>query len=373
MKTWQRTAPLDSPRATRRTETWTYSDGTQPIASFDVEVTLGKPLDVMRLKGTSLAETRDYAAFLAQTADKLYRSGVPNHTVTDCPCCGEDVHSAPEAVTIFGVAYRRCPHCGHVFVGTRPDLSVLNALFAESEEHSAVYTDPASLETRLAQIVQPKLEWALAAYRTAYGQDVSRVIDVGAGGGHFVEVCRRAGLQAEGYEISKASRQFAKQAFDLTLNPQDYLTTQIEPGACNLITFWGLLEYIQEPCRFLEQARRQLDPHNGMIVVEVPRFDCISSESQRLFPDRVARHLDPTSHVNCFSDSSLATALYRCGFKPVAAWYFGMDAYEMLVQLALELDSQPAIEQLARLIPGLQAAFDSVEFCDDLVLAAVPV
>lgn len=108
-----------------------------------------------------------------------------------------------------------------------------------------------------------------------------------------------------------------------------------------------------------------------MLVVEVPRFDCLSTAIQKEFPATVARHLDPTSHVNCFSDASLATALYNSGFKPIAAWYFGMDIYEYLVQLSIHSDPG-LIEKCASLIPSLQAGVDHAQWCDDLVIAAVP-
>jgi hypothetical protein len=94
---------------------------------------------------------------------------------------------------------------------------------------------------------------------------------------------------------------------------------------------------------------------------------------QALTPETVARHLDPTSHVNTFSDASLAQALWAEGFAPVAAWYFGMDAYELLTQLALKLEDHTALPRLAELIPGLQDCLDQGRLCDDLVVAAVPV
>jgi hypothetical protein len=108
------------------------------------------------------------------------------------------------------------------------------------------------------------------------------------------------------------------------------------------------------------------------LVVEVPRFDCFGSAVQEQFPTTVARHLCPTSHVNVFSDGSVAEALYRSGFKPVAAWYFGMDAYELLVQLSLHSHDGDIIHQLAHLIPPLQASLDSGLLCDDLLIAATP-
>jgi hypothetical protein len=88
---------------------------------------------------------------------------------------------------------------------------------------------------------------------------------------------------------------------------------------------------------------------------------------------RVARHMDPTSHLNCFSDASLMTALTKSGFEPVAVWYFGMDVYELLIQLALRTGRDELLENCADMIAPLQACVDVGRHCDDLVVAARPV
>ena len=61
------------------------------------------------------------------------------------------------------------------------------------------------------------------------------------------------------------------------------------------------------------------------------------------------------------------------GLSVLAAWYFGMDAYELLVQLAIQLAHPEMMARLAPLIPGLQACLDSAELCDDIIVAAVPI
>jgi hypothetical protein len=111
-----------------------------------------------------------------------------------------------------------------------------------------------------------------------------------------------------------------------------------------------------------------------MLIVEVPRIDCVSTAVQEPLDAVVARHLDPTSHVNTFSDGSLLTALVRNGFRPVAAWYFGMDAYELLVQIAARCgeDAASVMERGADLIPYVQARLDDARACDDIVVACVP-
>jgi hypothetical protein len=138
------------------------------------------------------------------------------------------------------------------------------------------------------------------------------------------------------------------------------------------VTCWGLLEYTPEPSRFVAAARRQLTG-NGLLIVEVPRADSLSSAIQAQHPDQVWRHLAPGSHVNVFSDASIATLLHDNGFRPIAAWYFGMDFYELLCQFAASLGDDRILKQLGRLVAPMQAWLDAAEFVDDLILAAVPV
>jgi SAM-dependent methyltransferase len=366
---WTRIAELPGVPRARCTERWDYSDGATTI-SCEVDVTIGKALDVLSLKGTTLSEVRDYAAFLKTTAERLYGPGAARRTLTSCPSCGADA-AAPDAITVFGQGYARCGACGHGFVRHQPGEASLDAVFSTSDEHSAVYVDRAGLEVRQTQIIAPKADWLLANYRRLYDCMPSSVLDVGAGGGHFVEAMRRRGLASEGYERSRASRAFAAEAFGLTLRDSDFLADV--PERRDLVTFWGLLEYVPEPRRFLERARRCLAPESGLLVVEVPRLDCFGTAVQRETPDTVARHMDPTSHMNAFTDASLATALVESGFRPVAAWYFGMDVYEFLVQVALRLDDKRVLAELADLIPPLQASLDHGRQCDDLVIAACPI
>jgi hypothetical protein len=61
------------------------------------------------------------------------------------------------------------------------------------------------------------------------------------------------------------------------------------------------------------------------------------------------------------------------GFAPCAAWYFGMDAYELLAQVALRLDDESVLDRTEDLVPVLQGGLDRGRQCDDLVLAAEPV
>jgi 2-polyprenyl-3-methyl-5-hydroxy-6-metoxy-1,4-benzoquinol methylase len=336
--------------------------------SFDVEVMAGKPLDVLALKGIDLAEVREYAAFLASTAQRLYRGG-PLQAQRACPMCGASLADAHPALAVFGVEYRRCAGCGHVGVGARPDPQVLDQVFAESETHSSVYVDRAALEVRMRQIIAPKLDWCARQFSASRARAPASALDVGAGGGHFLAGAARRGWRIEGFEKSRASCAFAREAFALELRQDDFLDATCAPA--DLVTFWGLLEYVERPREFIAAARRALTP-DGLLVVEVPRVDALGTAVQAMEGAVVARHMDPTTHVNGFTDESLCTALVEEGFAPVAAWYFGMDAYEACVQMALRLGTPEVFPRLAEFIPAFQAALDRGRQCDDIIIAAVP-
>jgi hypothetical protein len=64
-------------------------------------------------------------------------------------------------------------------------------------------------------------------------------------------------------------------------------------------------------------------------------------------------------------------SLYRNGFQPVAAWYFGMDFYETLIQFSIHFSTE-MISRFASVIQSVQSGLDRAKFCDDLVVAAVP-
>lgn len=361
---WSRHVPM-SPPPGPRTERWerVAADGRAAVA--EVEVTVGKHLDVLGLRPIDPDEARAYVADLERTA-AVQRSG-PTVTRDACPCCSGPVRDRDRPVTILGMTYVRCPACGHAFVRTAPAPDALAAHFADDEGLAGVYTDPAALEIRMAQIVRPKLEWVRSA-AARFGRGSRSVVDVGAGAGHFVAAAAAAGLDATGYEISRASCRFAREALGVDLVNGD-VTTAEPPGApADVVTMWGVLEYVPDPRAFTAHAARFL-ADDGLLVVEVPRADALSAAVQAALPEMVWRHMEPTSHLNVFSDASLATLLWDAGFAPVAAWYFGMDVYELLCQLAVRLPAG-ALDGVAPALLAMQPAFDEARMCDDVIVAA---
>ncbi len=371
---WTRTRDLAlPPGAGNNPEMWEMRESTKEIVTFPMRVRHGKPFDVLRMKGQSADQMRTWTSQVRRAVGELYAQDSPRRIVTECPCCGVSVEASSVFCHVHGVAYHRCDACGHVFVREQPTAEILERMFTDNAEYAQDYVSKDNLEQRLREIVGPKLDWVRATYQQQYGKGIRSVVDVGAGGGHFVACCQRTMLAAEGYEINRAAVAFAKSALNVELKREDFVTAAAESGHHDLITCWGLLEYTPEPARFVAAARQRLAAGSGMLVLEVPRADAFGSAIQAQFPESVWRHLSPATHVNIFSDASIANLLYDNGFRPVAAWYFGMDFYELLCQFAAELDDDRLLTRLGTLVAPMQAKLDAAEFVDDLIIAAVPI
>ena len=77
-------------------------------------------------------------------------------------------------------------------------------------------------------------------------------------------------------------------------------------------------------------------------------------------------------HIQCFSDSSLATAFSLSGYDIVAAWYFGMDMYELVTQLSYILGNNKVLDVMREKIPLFQKRLDLAKLSDFMVFVGVP-
>ncbi|MEL7335150.1 MAG: hypothetical protein AAFN70_02985, partial [Planctomycetota bacterium] len=81
---------------------------------------------------------------------------------------------------------------------------------------------------------------------------------------------------------------------------------------------------------------------------------------------------DPMGHIMLFSDASAAELYVRSGFSPVAAWYYGMDVYESLMQISNHVGQYDALTGTGEIQIELQQFVDESRFSDGLTLVGVP-
>lgn len=337
-----------------------------------VDVYLGKPLDVFSLKKDVVAAFEQSLAGIRLSRKALFRPQA-TETVSKCPVCGAVSKKSVLKLVVYGAHYHECSECTHHFVINRPRSGVLKDFYSKSARYAATYTSKKTVDLRLKQVAIPKAKWAIEQYRKIYGSYPRSILDVGAGAGHFVQACRKMGFSANGIEVSQPSRDFCRENFGFDLINMDFIGASKKMSMVDMITFWGVIEHVPNPVVFLKEASKLVPKSRGLVIAEVPRWNCISTLIQSVFSEAIVRHLDPLGHISCFTDESLRRSFELGGFTPVAAWYFGMDAYELAMQFANLVKNKMVLRMFLRHVNALQTRIDKERLSDEMVFAARPI
>ena len=352
-------------------ETWLREkDG--DIQNFPMDLYLGKKTDLLKLKKKIVSSLDDKISYYRSTREKLYSD--PNHeNVLSCPVTGVATSETTEIANIYGAQYVQTPDTGHVYVKNRPSKKSIHDFYLNDVTYAATYTDKEGAENRLNAIAVPWLEWTKKVYYKQYGKFPTKILDVGSGAGHFVEACRRDGIQAEGIELSESSQKFAKEIWGITLDGRNYLDVYQEYKGYDIVTFWGLLEHTPNPKAILDVTHELLSAGDaGMVISKLPRWNSLSSAAQRLSTETILRHIDPMGHIMLFSDASAAEMYHLTKFKPTAAWYYGMDVYETFMQACNKSGNHNVLQETGAFQQELQQFVDEQRFSDGLTLVGVP-
>ncbi|HEY4475572.1 MAG TPA: class I SAM-dependent methyltransferase [Candidatus Paceibacterota bacterium] len=362
---WSREYHTAGGFATERSERW--SNGKE---EFSLAVHYGKNTDLFGLKQGTLQGFKDQVNRYRDLCRRFLGNTSNLEAVEKCALCGSSSASAAADVVIHGATYFRCPKCDLRYLKQRLSEAALDEFYATDKVLSATLTNKKLTKKRVEEIVMPKARWVLEQFERAYGRKPKKVVDVGAGGGHFVYAMKKLGIEAEGIEPNEPSVKYAQEAFGINLVPADFLEYAKKERGADLITFWALLEHLPDYMAFLHAAKNIFSAsHRGMIIAEVPRWHSLGTIVQKTFPDSVNRHLFPLTHIRIFSDSSLATSFLNSGFAPAGAWFFGMDMYELVLQLSRAVDNERLVSETGKLLLGIQPIIDQGMLSDTMVFA----
>lgn len=124
-----------------------------------------------------------------------------------------------------------------------------------------------------------------------------RLLDYGAGTGHFLSVARKDGWQVEGVEPSGEAREVARKENQLSLtDPEDYRWA----SSFEAITLWHVLEHLPDLQGHLKRFSGALTP-GGCLVIAVPNHE--SADSKKYGASWAA--LDVPLHLYHFKKSNI--------------------------------------------------------------------
>ena len=268
---------------------------------------------------------------------------------------------------ISGINYVICKKCKHVYTDKRLSLENLNMFYTKDRSFSNTYSNKKFLKLR-EDIVRPKIK-LISKY--AKGKNW---LDIGSADGSSIQILKKKGFNATGLELSEHSIKFAREFRNVELLPYDLDEfSRTSTKKWNVISMFCILEHLIDPVKALKCSNRLLSK-NGIIAIEVPNFDSISSYIQLTSKNIPDRHLLVNSHIMLFTKESLIYALNKSGFQPIAMWCFGMDTIELLKFLRQNTRTfkNSFLEKiLMSLVNSIQLSIDKQKLSDSMLMIAM--
>jgi SAM-dependent methyltransferase len=227
----------------------------------------------------------------------------------DCPIClTDDTTELLQArdINFFGPGefhVVRCRHCGLVYPNPRPTPAGM-----------AQYYPPHYWTPPPATDVPPYLDAGIRRSLAILCRDYPgrRILDVGCAVGRMPAFLRTLGFDAVGLEPYELPCRLGRDRYGIEIIHATLQDADLEDESFDALTFFDVLEHMDDPVGDLKRARALLKP-GGAVFVKVPN---IAAMQARLF-GRWWYWLDVPRHLWHFSPRSLRRALEVAGFADV--------------------------------------------------------
>ena len=237
-----------------------------------------------------------------------------------CPLCESE--RSDEVFIVENFSYHKCYTCNSLY--TKPHLKdgVLDALYNDGTYQ--VYQD--SLVKTGSTIRKGVLE--LRKFKQIAQlldkQDIS-LLDVGCGGGTFLEVCKEHNWKVEGVDPSKKSLKK-----DINVIIGDFNSLDFDKKY-DVITFWGVLEHLYDPILALSKANQMLHK-DGLLIFEVPSADSFIGEYLKKYNFSPTRYIESGRHNIFFSRKLIKKVAEEEGLEVELIESNGLDIQTIILE-----------------------------------------
>lgn len=290
---------------------------------------------------------------------------------THCKMCGEFLHG--RKFSLNGVPHVECGTCGHVNGGNEDTKEYCAQLYQkETAEHYNRHYSSADREqflVRVEEVYREKVAFLFDALREkGETPEAFRYADIGAGTGYFVGGLLSHGAQrVAGYDASEAQIAMGNDFLGgghLHYMDLDAVVDLVVGLEAEVVTMIFALEHVRPHRQVLAAVRD--NPRIRFFYFSVPMFG-ISNFLEATFPGVFARHTGFGTHTHHYTRRSIEWMCEAFGFEPVAEWWFGSDAVDILrsvhVRLQLQGDGDEAAALWMETFGPIRDSFQEVLDC----------
>jgi ubiquinone/menaquinone biosynthesis C-methylase UbiE len=192
----------------------------------------------------------------------------------DCPLCGGKEHKVFLETKDFMITKKvfkivKCQSCSFCFTNPIPVEEEIGSYY-KSEEYVSHSSSKKGLINNVYNRVRSftlkkKIQWV-----KKHTQGV-KLLDIGAGTGHFLNQVKNAGFEVVGLEPDQDARLFAQQEFQLDLKELSFLK-DLPNNSMDCLTMWHVLEHVYHLNEDMSEFFRVLKD-DGVCFIAVPNMN----------------------------------------------------------------------------------------------------
>ncbi|MEO6132610.1 MAG: class I SAM-dependent methyltransferase [Saprospiraceae bacterium] len=252
--------------------------------------------------------------------------------ITDmkCPACDgllwrEASQVKDYSITSEWFGLKECTSCHLKATFPQPQAQELGRYYA-SKDYISHSDTRSGLINKLYHLVrrymlEKKFDWVSRASKLETG----RLLDVGAGTGHFAHYMAEYHWDVVALEPDEDARKVAAEKLEMEIHPLEVLG-QLEENSFDVITLWHVLEHVQDISGYVSHFKTLLKK-DGVLMIAVPNH---TSRDAKQYGMQWAAY-DVPRHLWHFSPLSMEKLLTKHGFKlankismPLDAFYVSM-------------------------------------------------
>lgn len=181
-----------------------------------------------------------------------------------------------------------------------------------------------------------------------------RLLDIGCGSGHFLNLAKSRGWQCYGLDFEAKSAAKVSSRYQIPVHSGLLQNAPFAPLSFQVITLWDYFEHVENPVEILARISSLLAP-GGTLVIACPNHKSLlffaAIVLNRLSAGRAFLHplrlLYPPTHLSYFDPDFLAKTVPAHGFKELERDYDETDVQRIQLSPVLKTAVQ-ALFLLAR-------------------------
>lgn len=223
----------------------------------------------------------------------------------NCPICGE-VPAVP-LWKLDGFTFSRCSGCGLLYQNPQPVHSELIQRYDEEYFDYEIENQDTFLQLNLLGLqdvgffedIQPN----------ALAKPAPGFVDVGCATGRLIQYLHEHGWDEQGVEVCRPAAEYGRQVRGVKIFTGTLEEAALSAGGYNVVHASHVIEHLQDPGAFLDEAFRLLKP-NGYLLLITPNSASLQAKIMREnWRSAIA------DHMVLFSRKTLSLLLEKHGFR----------------------------------------------------------